>query len=148
MSRPKSAKRFLSAEEDALVTSAVAEAEKRTSAEIKLVILRHCWKDLREKAAELFTRHGLDRTAQRNCVLILLVTTNREFLICGDKGIDEKVGVGFWEDVRDSMMARFREEDFAGGLVEGVALAGEKLAEHFPCRDGDVNEISDEVVEE
>lgn len=148
MSRSANPVRFLSAEESAAVVAAVAEAERRTSAEIKVAIVRHCWDRIHIKAARIFRKLGLHKTAQRNCVLILLVTTNREFLIYGDQGIHERVGQGFWDDVRNAMENKFREDRFGEGLVEGIRRIGDKLAAHFPRGREDRNEISDEVAHE
>jgi uncharacterized membrane protein len=148
MTRSASPTQFLSPDESAAVTGAVVEAERRTSAEIKVVTLRHCWNRIDAKAARIFRKLGLDKTRERNGVLILLVTTNREFIILGDQGIHEKVGQNFWDDVRDEMQAYFRADRFAEGLVAGIARIGEKLRAHFLRRADDRNEIPDEVTHE
>lgn len=148
MDRPSNPNEFLMVDEAAAVEAVVKEAEKRTSAEIKVVVVRHCWDDIRRKAARVFRKFGLEGTEQRNCVLILLVVANREFLIYGDQGIHEKVGLDFWDDVRDRMRSKFAEDKFGEGICEGVRLVGEKLAEYFPYQVGDKDEISDEVVYE
>ncbi|HUT37060.1 MAG TPA: TPM domain-containing protein [Planctomycetota bacterium] len=145
MERSSSPDRFLTHTERVQVEAAVAEAELRTSAEVKLVIARYCWSDIRAKAAAVFRKLGLDKTAERNAVLILLVTTNREFLIHGDEGIHQKVGQGFWDDVRGVMEEHFREGRFGEGLAEGIRRIGGKLADHFPRHAEDKNEIPDEV---
>lgn len=136
---------FLTPEESAQVEAAIRHAESRTSAELRLVIVRHCLGDLERKAARVFRKFGLHETAERNGVLILLVTTNREFLIHGDEGIHERVGQGFWDDIRDRMGRRFREGDFGDGLCEAIRTIGDRLAEQFPRRADDRNELPDEV---
>ena len=139
---------FLSADESARVAEAIDEVEHATSAELKVVIVRHCWTDIRTKAAAVFRKLGLHRTEQRNCVLVLLVTANREFHVHGDEGIDARVPAGFWDDVRDAMQSRFAEGRFADGLCEGVGLIGGKLTQYFPRRADDVDEIPDGVTYE
>jgi len=143
--RSKNPRKFLSPEEAAIVEQAIARAESCTSAQIKFVIARHCWGHIRDKAWRVFKELGLHKTAHRNCVLILLVTTNREFYVYGDRGIHEKVGQAHWDDVCGSMARRFKDDAFAEGLSEGIAMIGEKLAHYFPHRAGDVNEISNAV---
>jgi len=145
MRRSTNPKKFLTPAESALVESAIEQAETRTSAEIKLVIVRHCWDDIPYKAAKIFKKFGLDKTEQRACVLILLVVTNREFLIYGDRGIHEKVGQDFWDDVRNIMAAQFKQDEFGQGLCRGINLIGEKLVAHFPCQPEDRNEIGNEI---
>ncbi|MFQ5693423.1 MAG: TPM domain-containing protein, partial [Nitrospinota bacterium] len=70
---------------------------------------------------------------------------SRRFAILGDEGINRVVPENFWEDVKDLMAERFREGDFGGGMVQGIARVGEKLHEFFPWQSDDVNELSDEI---
>jgi uncharacterized membrane protein len=117
-----------------------------TSAEIKLVIVKHCLTSIKRKARKIFKKYKLDQTGQRNCVLILVVTTNRQFLIYGDEGIHEKVGQHFWEEIEKSITMKFKENKMGDGLSAGVHLIGAKLAQYFPLQSDDINEISDDVV--
>jgi hypothetical protein len=58
---------------------------------------------------------------------------------------DQKVPANFWETTKDKMIAQFGQGHFKAGLVEGVHCAGEKLAQYFPWKHGDTNELSDEI---
>jgi len=146
MSRSVSPTKFLTGEETSRVNAAVVEAECSTSAEVKVVLARHCWGDIKAKARRIFKKLGLDRTQQRDAVLLLFVVTNREFLIYGDEGIHAKVGQNFWDDIRSEMVDAFRRDAFGDGIAQGVRRIGEKLALHFPRRQDDVDEISNEIV--
>ena len=148
MDRSTNPKKFLDEKEMQRVTDTIKEAESRTSAEIKLVLARHCWTDIKNKAEHVFKKFGLDKTEQHNAVLVLLITTNREFLIYGGRGIHEKVGQNFWDDTRDLMISKFKVDEFGDGICRGIELIGEKLARYFPCREDDKNEISNEVAHE
>ena len=44
------------------------------------------------------------------------------------------------------MLNEFKAGEFAQGLTSGVSMAGKALAEHFPYQDGDVNELSDDII--
>ncbi|MCC6680655.1 MAG: TPM domain-containing protein [Phycisphaeraceae bacterium] len=138
--------RFLDDEQRHRVEQAVTAAEQRTSAELKVIVVRHCWDNLRRKARALFRKHGLDKTAERNAVMILVVTANRELLIYGDQGIHQHVGDEFWSAVCDDMIERFRQGKPAEALIEGIRQLGDALATHFPHQVDDVNELSNEVV--
>jgi uncharacterized membrane protein len=146
MVRSTSPTKFLTEEETGRINVAVAEAELATSAEVTVVLARHCWGDFKAKARRIFKNLGLDRTQQRNAVLLLFVVTNREFLLYGDEGIHAKVGQDFWNDVRNEMTEAFRRDAFGDGIAQGVRRIGEKLARHFPRRQDDVDEISNEIV--
>lgn len=146
MARSTNPKKFLSEAESARINSAIKDAESKTSGEIKLVTARHCWGNMKAKAAKIFKELGLDKTKERNCVLILFIVTNREFLIYGDQGIHERVGQGFWDDIRDKMVAAFKEDEFGDGISRGVCLIGERLSQYFPYQRDDKDEISDDIV--
>jgi len=146
MVRPTNPRKFLADAETSAINVAVREAERKTSAELKVVIARHCWGNLKTKARNIFGELRLDKTEQRNCVLILLVVANREFLIYGDEGIHARVGQGFWDDVCEQMREAFRRDEFGEGIAGGVRRIGEKLAQYFPHEREDVDEISNEIV--
>lgn len=138
--------RFLTKAETDAVNAAVREAERSACAEVKVVLVRHCWGSLKTKAHRIFKDLGLDKTKQRNCVLLVLVVTNREFLIYGDEGIHEKVGPDFWSDVRDDLAEAFRQDRFGEGIAHGVRRIGEKLAHYFPLQQDDIDEVSNEII--
>lgn len=148
MNRSSRTKLIFTQEETEQIANTIKDAENGTSAEIKLVVVRHCWTDIKSKAAKIFKEYDLDKTKQRNCVLILLVTANREFLIYGDQGIHDKVGESFWEDISSLMTNKFKDGAFGDGICEAITRVGEKLSCHFPYRTEDENEISNEVVNE
>ncbi len=145
-STPLDSAGILTAEEEKRVEDAIAQAERGTTAEIKVVVLRWCWIDLATKAVEVFRRLGLHRTREHNCVLILVVRANREFFIYGDRGITARVGFDYWYDLRDVMAEHFRAGRMAQGLCEAIALIGSRLAEHYPAGADNPNEIDDAIV--
>jgi len=132
------AKDLLSPEEQSHVTAAIRQAELGTSGEIRIHI------DDR-KAEAVFRYLKMDRTGLRNGVLIYVACQSKVFAIIGDKGINDAVPAGFWDDVIAVMKAKFSSGHFAEGLSGAVLMAGEKLKEHFPYCDGDVNELPDEI---
>jgi len=144
-------RQFLSEAEQEQLRAAVAAAEKRTSGEIRL----HLERDVPAKAPvngdaylrarEVFAGLKMHETAERNGVLVYLATRSRRFAVLGDEQLHQRVGEAFWNDVRDLLAARFREDRFLEGLCEGIALVGEKLRAHFPHRTDDLNELPDEI---
>ena len=146
MNRSTNPRDFLTGPEVSAINTAINAAEQSSSAEIKLVLARHCWGDLKAKAHKVFSELGLDRTEQRNCVLVMLVVTNREFLIYGDQGMHEKVGQDFWDDIRDVMLDAFAQGEFGEGLSAAIRRIGEKLALYFPFQRDDADEISNDII--
>lgn len=140
--------KHLSPEEVARIETKIGAVERLTSAEIRVALTKSSWTGIGNKAATLFQKYGLHQTAERNGVLVLVDVKNRELLIHGDSGIDEKVDPDFWNDVRDAMLADIREEGLASGLMTGIHRIGEALCTLFPARDENPDEISNELLYE
>jgi len=128
------------------IASAIADAEKATSGEIRIAIDKHCEADPYEKAIEYFVKLDMDKTARRNGVLIYLAHADHKFAIIGDIGINQLVPDDFWETTKIAMTAHFAKGDLAAGIIAGVTLAGEKLALFFPPEKGDINELPNDIV--
>jgi uncharacterized membrane protein len=124
----------------------IAAAEELTSAELRVVVTRSSWFGIKNKARRLFAQYGLDKTVQRNAVMILVDTRSRELLIYGDEAVDERVDSQYWNDVRDAMVAELREGNLADGLATGIRLIGEKLASIFPADATRKNEIANDII--
>jgi len=138
-------KSFFTADEQRKITDAVAAAEKVTSGEIRVHLARKAGRNTYKAAVSVFEHLGMHKTEARNGVLIFLALREKQFAIIGDRGIDEKVPGGFWEETSRVMVKHFRRDDFAGGIAAGIASAGEKLAAFFPWQEDDVNELPDEI---
>ncbi len=136
---------MLSEEQQAQVVDAIRLAEKQTSGEIKVHIESFCAGDVLGRATEVFKQLGLEKTAQRNGVLIYLAHADRKFAIIGDEGINAVVPVDFWNNTRDVLQRNFIMNQFVAGLSEGISLVGNALKAYFPYQSDDINEISDEI---
>ena len=139
------ARRILNKEEDRRVVKAIKQAELNTSGEIKVHIENHCRESVEQRSLFIFNHLKLNKTQQRNGVLIYLAAKDRSFAILGDEGINKVVEEGFWNDIRDLMAAAFKEGRFADGLEQGIQRCGEKLKAYFPYQSDDINEIPDEI---
>jgi len=128
------------------ISKAIADAEKATSGEIRIAIDKHCSADPFERATEYFAELDMDKTSQRNGVLIYLAHVDHKFAIIGDLGINRLVPEDFWETTKIAMTTHFAKGNLAEGIIAGVALAGQKLAQYFPPQKGDINELPNEIV--
>ena len=140
------AKEIFSEDKRTEILHAIAEAEKHTSGEIRLYVENNCKGDVLDRAAFIFKELNMHETKERNGVLFYLAVKSQKFAILGDAGIHSKVHKDFWHDIKLAMKHHFTEGDFVTGLCEGIRMAGEALSKHFPYRDGDVNELPDEIV--
>ena len=139
------ARQILNHEEDRQVVEAIKQAELNTSGEIKVHIENHCRGNVEQRSLVVFNRLKLHETKLRNGVLIYLAVKDHKFAILGDKGINNVVDDGFWNDVKDLMLSHFKENRFADGLEQGIMRCGETLKTFFPYQSDDINEIPDEI---
>ena len=127
------------------IVAAVRAAEAKTSGEIRVFISRKETSDPLAAAQAEFTRMGMTNTAERNGVLIFVAPRSQKFAILGDKGIHERCGENFWREVAEQMTAHFKKSEFTEGIVSAIQKTGTLLAEHFPRRADDKNELPDAV---
>ena len=140
-------KEFLAQIDQTRIVNAIADAEKETSGEIRVHMQPRVGSsaDIRTVAERTFERLGMTKTALRNGVLLFIATEEQRFVILGDRGIDEKVPVGFWDEIAAKLTIRFSKGELTEGIVEAITAAGQQLREYFPRAAGDVNELSDSI---
>jgi len=136
---------FFTKEQQAQILASVKEAEKETSGEIRVHIETSFTGEVLDRAAWVFNKLGMHKTADRNGVLFYLAVNDKKFAIIGDAGINAKVPPGFWDDISQLLQKNFRESKFTEGLSEGIFLAGEHLKTHFPYSKDDKNELPDDI---
>jgi len=129
---------------DAIV-AAIKAAEATTSAEIRVFVSRKKTEDALKQAKAEFHRLGMEKTADRNGILLFIAPESQKFAVIGDTGIHAKCGQSFWEDVTAAISAEFRKGAFTQGIILGIRKTGELLRQHFPRKDDDKNELTDEV---
>jgi uncharacterized membrane protein len=136
---------FLTKEEEQAVVEAIRMAEKNTSGEIRVHIEKTTSIDAYDRAMEVFHELKMDETQLKNGVLIYLAVKDKDFVICGDKGINDLVKDDFWDCTRDVMVAQFKIGNYKQGLINGILNAGEQLQKYFPFEENDTNELSNEI---
>lgn len=136
---------FLSDKEEQEIIDAIRKAEQNTSGEIRVHIERTSKADIFDRAVEVFHFLKMDNTKLENGVLIYVAIDDKNFVIFGDKGINEVVPDNFWDSTKDIMVSHFKNGHFKQGLVEGVLKAGEELQKHFPWEHLDKNELPDNI---
>lgn len=132
----------------ATIEASIAKAELLTSGEVRFYVEDNLKGDVLDRAAQIFEHLNMHATEQRNGVLVYLAVGARQFAIIGDIGINNKVPVGFWDSVKETMQGHFKNGQLVEGVCAGILASGEKLAEHFPRLANDRNELSNQVVVE
>jgi uncharacterized membrane protein len=136
---------FLTSEAETAIVEAIRLAELQTSGEIRVHLEKSTSKVPFDRALEVFHSLNMHATAQKNGVLIYVAYQDKNFVICGDQGINDLVPADFWDTTKDLMASHFKSGDFAAGLVSGIAQVGEQLKTYFPLQENDQNELSNEI---
>ncbi len=145
---------FLTSEEKDAIKSAVQQAESHTSGEIKVLIVSAStkpWhltspkKAVHQRARREFEAMGIRNTADHTGVLIMLSLKERRVEVLADKGIHDKVAQKTWEDAVHLIVSHIKQGKQATGIIQSVEFVGKILAEHFPRKKDDNNELSDDV---
>ena len=141
-------KKFFTVEENQHIVEAIQQAERQTSGEVRVFVESKCsYMNALDRAAELFFKHQMQNTADRNAVLIYVAIADRQLAIFGDEGIHKKVGDEYWSDHVKQMISHFNKEDFAEGIRQCILDVGEALKNHFPYnKDTDKNELPDDIM--
>lgn len=137
---------LLSRIDESRVAQAIAAAERRSAAEVRVCVSRRRWDDVLEAARQRFQGLAMDRTAARNGVLIFFAPESRRFAIWGDVGVHARCGAGCWEEIVASMTPHLQSGSYTEAVVLAVERVGDLLARHFPRRPDDANELPDTVV--
>ena len=125
--------------------SAISEAEKMTSGEIRLHIEDHCEKDPLQHARKAFERLGMHKTADRNGVLLYIALLDHKVAIYGDKGINSTVGLQYWSSIIEIITAEARNGDLVTGLEKALLELGTLLKKYYPYQHGDTNELDNTI---
>jgi len=138
-------KEFLEQLDQARIVEAIGAAESRTSVEIRVHIQPKAGGDILDVAKKTFERLGMTRTGLRNGVLLFIASEENQFVVLGDKGIDDEVPSGFWDEIAAKLTIRFKAGELTEGIIDAITAAGEQLRTYFPHEDDDVDELSNDI---
>ena len=104
--------------------------------------------EVEEAAITSFFKKGLYRTREESGVLIFISLFEHRVWVLADRGIDRKVAPGQWDDIVAIIVGGIRAKQAAKAICEAVERVGSVLAERFPIREDDQNELTNLIVEE
>lgn len=101
---------------------------------------------VRDKALNAFYEKGLYDTRDDTGVLFFISLFERKVWVLADKGIYGKISQETLQEYADGVAAGIKRGNVTDELCREIRRIGEILAEHFPVRPDDVNELPDEVI--
>lgn len=141
-------KSFFTHEENEQIVQAIKEAERQTSGELRIFVESRCkYVDPLDRAAELFSKLQMEKTALRNGVLFYVAVKDKQLAIFADSGIHAATGDQYWKDSVQHILSVFSKESVSAGITASVAKIGDALKTNFPYDEAvDKNELPDEII--
>jgi putative membrane protein len=101
--------------------------------------------EVEEKAIVAFLEHGLHHTRDETGILILISLFERRVHVLADRGINNVVPVNTWDGIVEMITNGMHRGDTCEALCAAIESCGRLLAEHFPVKVDDTNELSNNL---
>lgn len=101
---------------------------------------------VRENAIAAFFSKGLYRTREETGILIFISILEHKVWILGDRGINALIEPESWQTYAAELAKGIKEGRACEVLCEVIVKCGPILAENFPRRSDDTNELSDDLI--
>jgi len=103
--------------------------------------------EVEERAITAFVEHGLHETRDRTGILILISLFERRVFVLADRGINDKVPKGTWDEVVAMITEGLRQGTACDSICNAIARCGELLAKDFPRRADDTDELPNLIID-
>lgn len=101
---------------------------------------------VRRAAMQQFLAHGLHVTDARTGVLLFACAADHQVEVIADKGIHSRVDMEVWAETVQALARGLKAKDPVDGFENAIKLCGDVLAEHFPPKAIDRNEVEDKLI--
>lgn len=101
---------------------------------------------VRRAALQQFLAHGVHVTRERTGVLIFAALDEHQVELIADEAIHAVVADDHWADTVAALLLEIGAGRPAAGFEAAIALCGQVLAQHFPPRDDNPNELPDHLI--
>ena len=108
---------------------------------------REITEEVEEAAVTSFFREGLYHTRDETGILIFVSVFERRVWVLADRGINEKVKQGQWDEIVAMIIEGIKSDNQADAICKAVDEMGRILKEHFPIKADDTNELRNLIVE-
>ncbi len=93
-----------------------------------------------------FTDQGLHHTRDHTGILILISLLEHRVEVLADRGINEKVSHGTWDEIVHSITAGVKAGHACDAYCKAIERCGEILVTHFPRETDDKDELPNRLV--
>jgi len=131
---------------DADIAQAIQALEQKTSGELRVYVTSQSVTDTLTAAWKAFARLGMNSTSLRYAALIFVAPEAQKFAIIHDQGYVGKTDPAFWQTLATQLQQGFRAGAYTTTLVQVIAQAADHMAQIFPPKPNDTNEVPDTLI--
>lgn len=102
-------------------------------------------KKVHNRAVRHFIESGTCYTQDRTGILIFISQMERKVVLLADKGINERIPQSRWDKIVSDLVDGIKRENIVDSITNSVKACGEILRVEFPIKEGDINELSDDI---
>ncbi len=113
---------------------------------LKKLLDKKTKEDVIDRAIREFKNSGITSTLGGTGVLLFISLREKQVVVLADVAIDEVASEGTWEKVVEDTLQGIKSKGLAEGVSAGVSSLGKTLEQLCPLKEGDVNEIKNEIV--
>jgi len=124
---------MLSKQAQSLLVNALQQAKLKTSATIHVHFCHRTKKAPVVAATQFFKHIKLDKSKNKNTVLIYILEQNRQFVIMGDIAADALLPKDFWTQCQVLLAGYFKKDQHSEGLEAVIKKISDALAPYFPA---------------
>ena len=95
-----------------------------------------------------FTDNGLHHTRAHTGILIFASLLERRVIVLADRGINEKVQLGTWDEIVNILTKGLKSGDACNAFCNAIERCGQILTTHFPRPPDDRDELSNKIITE
>jgi putative membrane protein len=93
-----------------------------------------------------FTEQGLHYTREHTGILILISLLEHRVEVLADRGINQQVDPGTWDEVVHLISAGIKSGQACDAFCNAIGRCGDILATHFPRQADDQDELSNRLI--
>ena len=105
-----------------------------------------CQRAGRHRAFRYFTESGVYDTAEHSGILIFVSFMEHQVRILADSGIAKRISQDLWNLIADELAEDIKNGKTAQAFLNAISKCGDLLAEQFPAKEENPNELSDGLV--
>ncbi len=102
--------------------------------------------EVEEMAILSFLEQGLHHTRDETGILILISLFEHRVHVLADRGINDVVPPHTWDGIVQTITEGLHNGDTCNALCQAIESCGQILAEHFPVKADDTNELSNLII--